>query len=224
MSSPLRLPDVRSPEREAPRRTRPPLRLAPLRRPRPPKVPFVVVVALVALGGVVGLLLFNTSMQQASFAASALERHADTLAAREQKLQMELEGLRDPQRVARAARDAGMVVGRSTCFLSLADGRTTGPCTPATAEDGLRIEPEPPARPGVLAPAPRYVDPPAEQNQVGQDRAGDGAGDRAGNGVGGNQARDTGPRDRADGARGARNDPRGGGDRAARDRRGGADR
>ncbi|MCH1868272.1 hypothetical protein [Nocardioides sp. CFH 31398] len=209
MSSPLRLPDPRprEPGREPgqpSRRTLPPLRLAPRRRPRPPKVPFVVVVALVALGGVVGLLLFNTSMQQASFAASALERHADTLAAREQKLQMELEGLRDPQRVARAARDAGMVVGRSTCFLSLADGSTSGPCQPATAEDGMRIEAQPQARPGVLDPAPRYVDPPAEQNQVG----------------------DTGPRDGRGDARGARNGARDT-DRAADragDRRGDRDR
>ncbi|WP_299057678.1 hypothetical protein [uncultured Nocardioides sp.] len=195
MSSPLRLPDPHPREAREPRRTRPPLRLAPRRRPRPPKVPFVVVVALVALGGVVGLLLFNTSMQQASFAASALERHAGTLAAREQKLQMELEGLRDPQRVARAARDAGMVVGRSTCFLSLADGATSGPCTPATAADGMPIEPQPQARPGVLDPAPTYVDPPAEQNQVG----------------------DTGSRGGAGDARGSRNDPRGA-DRGARDR------
>jgi hypothetical protein len=214
MSSPLRLPDPREHERgpgHEPRRTRPPLRLAPRRRPRPPKVPFVVVVALVALGGVVGLLLFNTSMQQASFAASALERHADTLAAREQKLAMELEGLRDPQRVARAARDAGMDVGRSSCFLSLADGSTSGPCQPATAADGMPIEPEPQARPGVLDPAPTFVDPPAEQNQVG----------------------DTGPRDRSGDARGSRNDPRGAdrgardrgrGDDSGRDRRGGATR
>ena len=61
------------------------------------------------LGGVVGLLLFNTSMQQVSFAATALEDQATTLTAQQQALQMELDRLRDPQRVAGAATRLGMV-------------------------------------------------------------------------------------------------------------------
>ena len=78
--------------------------------PRAPRVPFVTLVSLLLLGGVVGLLLFNTSMQQASFAATALEEQATDLSAREQTLQMELERLRDPQRVAEAAKRQGMVI------------------------------------------------------------------------------------------------------------------
>ena len=50
--------------------------------------------SLLMLGGVIGLLLFNTSMQQASFAATALESQATNLAARQQTLEMELERLR----------------------------------------------------------------------------------------------------------------------------------
>ena len=57
-------------------------------------------VSLVLVGGIVGLLLFNTSMQQASFAATSLESEATHLAARQQTLQMELDELRNPQRVA----------------------------------------------------------------------------------------------------------------------------
>ena len=68
------------------------------RRTRAARMPFVMLVSLVLLGGVIGLLLFNTSMQQASFAATALEEQANTLTAREQTLQMELEVLRNPQR------------------------------------------------------------------------------------------------------------------------------
>ncbi|GAA1911980.1 hypothetical protein GCM10009737_11850 [Nocardioides lentus] len=175
MSTPAPLPESRPGLRTtpAPGRPRRPLVVAPRVRPRPPRVPFVVVVALTALGGVVGLLLFNTSMQQASFAASSLEQQATALAAREQGLQMELESMRDPQRLARAARDAGMVPGGATCFLSLPDGSTSGPCTAATPEDARRIEPQPAPRPAVLTPEPRYVDPPAEQNQVGRNSSGD---------------------------------------------------
>ena len=86
------------------------LTVVPRRRTRAPRVPFVTLVSLLLLGGVVGLLLFNTSMQQASFAATALEQQATNLSAREQTLQMELERLRDPQRIAEAAKRQGMVI------------------------------------------------------------------------------------------------------------------
>ena len=47
----------------------------------------VTAVVMLLVGGIVGLLLFNTSMQQASFAATSLESEATPLAAREQTLQ-----------------------------------------------------------------------------------------------------------------------------------------
>ena len=65
---------------------------------------------MLAVGGVVGLLLFNTSMQQASFAATDLQQQADTLEARQQGLQMELSRLRDPQTIALKAQRMGMVL------------------------------------------------------------------------------------------------------------------
>ena len=67
------------------------------RRRRSSPVPFLLVVSMLAVGGIVGLLLFNTSMQQASFAATSLQHQADTLVARQQTLQMQLDQLRDPQ-------------------------------------------------------------------------------------------------------------------------------
>ena len=87
-------------------------------------MPFVTLVSLLLLGGVVGLLLFNTSMQQASFAATALEEQATSLTAREQTLQMELERLRDPQRVAEARKQLGMVPARAPAFLDLGPARS----------------------------------------------------------------------------------------------------
>ena len=91
-------------------------RRARARRVRAARVPFVTLVSLVLLGGVVGLLLFNTSMQQASFAATSLEDQASTLTAREQTLRMELDVLRNPQRVAEQARSMGMVTAGSPAF------------------------------------------------------------------------------------------------------------
>ena len=66
-------------------------------RRRTSPVPFLLVVSMLAVGGIVGLLLFNTSMQQASFAATDLQRQSDALQAQRQSLQMDLDQLRDPQ-------------------------------------------------------------------------------------------------------------------------------
>jgi cell division protein FtsL len=141
------------------------LSVVPRARSRAPKVPFVTLVSLVLVGGIVGLLLFNTSMQQASFAATSLEDEATNLAAREQTLQMELDDLRNPQRVAQQAQQMGMVVPAAPTFLTL-DGKVEGIKTPATPEDRLNLVPPAPVKPQILAPAPTIVKVPAVEAPV----------------------------------------------------------
>lgn len=156
MSSPVvqarnRVPRIASAAVEKARLT-----VVPRARTRAPKVPFVTLVSLVLISGVVGLLLFNTSMQQASFAATSLEEQATNLAAREQTLQMELEDLRNPQRVAMQAQDMGMVVPAAPTFLGL-DGTVRGEKVPALPENKLDLAPPAPIKPKILAPAPTIV-------------------------------------------------------------------
>lgn len=152
MSSPARGLRVRVPlvASEAVQRAR--LQVVPRVRQRAPRVPFVVLVSLVLVAGLVGLLMFNTSMQQATFTSAALEDKADILAAREQTLRRELEALRDPQKVATRAQEMGMVVPAAPTFLNLEDGSITGPALPATAEDSLALEGAPPVKPAELEP------------------------------------------------------------------------
>ncbi len=161
MSSPALQPRTRVTRiaQEAVDRAR--LTVVPRVRTRAPRVPFVTLVSLVLVAGIVGLLLFNTSMQQASFAASSLESQADTLAAREQTLRMELDELRNPQRVALEAQQMGMVIPSAPVFLDLETGRTIGVRTPATRENAIQLLPPPPPKPAVLAPEPTYIEVPA---------------------------------------------------------------
>jgi hypothetical protein len=133
------------------------LTVVPRRRVRAARMPFVTLVSLVLLGGVVGLLCFNTQMQQASFAATSLETQSDNLAAREQTLHDELQALRDPQRLGAAAANAGMVVPASACTVRLAAQTTDGSCTPASPGDSPRLEAKPPKKPKVLDPDPIVV-------------------------------------------------------------------
>lgn len=146
---------------EATRRAR--LTVVPHRRPRAPRVPFVTLVSLILVGGVVGLLCFNTEMQQASFTSSTLEARAASLSDRVQTLEMENQQRQNPNRVAAAAQRAGMVLPDSAKQLSLATGAVTGVGAPATADNTPRLEGRSPVKPAELAPAPTttYVEAPA---------------------------------------------------------------
>ena len=135
------------------------LTVVPRRRTAAGRAPFLALVSMVLLGGIVGLLLFNTSMQQASFATTALEQQSTRLAAREQSLSMDLDRLRNPQRIAGAAKRLGMVQACSPAFLQLGTGKVSGaPCSETTT---LRINPKPPAMPKILNPKPKKVVVPA---------------------------------------------------------------
>ncbi len=144
------------------------LSVVPRMRTRAPRVPFVTLVSAVLVGGVIGLLLFNTSMQQASFAAAKLETQAEALSAREQTLRMELDQLRDPQRVATQAQQMGMVIPAAPVFLKLDGARTSGVRVPATRADALRLAPKAALKPAVLAPSPKIIEVPEAANAPSQ--------------------------------------------------------
>ena len=125
---------------------------------RAARVPFMVLVSLVLVGGVAGLLCFNTSMQQASFTATSMEDQAQALDAQQQSLTMELDALRDPQRVAARAQQMGMVPENSPAFLRLSDGKVLGKATPAAPDGALRITPLPTRKPKNLRPTPVVIE------------------------------------------------------------------
>jgi hypothetical protein len=151
------------------------LTVVPRERPTAPRTPFVILVAVVLLGGVVLLLMFNTSMQQASFKATRLEQQATLLNAKEQQLRMELDNLRDPQRVSEEAARLGMVPMLTPAFLKLSDGSVLGVPLPATAESRFRIKALPPRMPESFRPKPDVVYAPVEAGQTQAESEGTGA-------------------------------------------------
>lgn len=157
MSIPTSQARVRVPRaaREAVERAR--LTVVPRRAVRAPRAPFAVLVIALLTGGVVGLLMFNTHMQQVSFKATALQQRADALTAKEQTLGMELAHLRDPQVLAQRGKKLGMVVPPEPAFIRLSDGKVIGKPVVATTADGVRIHPFPARKPAALDPRPRIV-------------------------------------------------------------------
>lgn len=157
-----------------------PLSVVP--RPAPARGPFVAVVSITLLLGVVGLLVFNTGMQQAAFEQEALQEQADNLAAREQTLILEVEKLRDPQSVARRAEQLGMVIGANPAFLNMETGKVSGSPAPAPADDGLRIRRPAPPKPKILVPDTVVVRPDAQRDDQARRGTNQGQGQRDSNG------------------------------------------
>lgn len=107
------------------------LQVVPNRRTAAARLPFVVLVSLILVGGVVGLLCFNTSMQQAAFAENELQDQATNLAARQETLSMQLQRLQDPQNIAQRAQRLGMVIPGTPALLHVPTGKVDGHAVPA---------------------------------------------------------------------------------------------
>ncbi|HET6152484.1 MAG TPA: hypothetical protein VFE15_05975 [Marmoricola sp.] len=130
------------------------LALVPSRTVNAPRAPFAVLVLVVLAAGVVGLLMFNTHMQQSSFYATRLQQRADALDARREALELKLDQLRDPQNLAAAGHKLGMVVPANPAMVNLETGKILGIAVPATGVDAMRINPDKAARPSLIDPKP----------------------------------------------------------------------
>jgi hypothetical protein len=111
---------------------------------RAPRIPFVVLVVLVLGVGLVGLLLLNTALQRGAYELKDLKSQSAALQTRQQGLEVNVAGLRQPQSVARAALALGMVRNDAPAFLDLEAGQVKGSTTPARATDRPVIGSQPP--------------------------------------------------------------------------------
>ncbi len=105
---------------------RPRLTIVPRVASRAPRIPFVALVVTLLIGGLVGLLLLNTSLQRGAYVTNDLQRHSDELQVTQERLEQEIADLGASQRVAERAQHLGMVPNDSPVFLSLADGKVIG--------------------------------------------------------------------------------------------------
>ena len=127
------------------------LRLVAARRSSAAKTPFVVVVVLILVTGLLGLLALNTVLAQDAFRLHSLQVSSRVLADREQALQRQVADLQSPQSLAARATRLGMVQGGPPAFLRLSDGKVLGAPEPGTAALPIAVA-APPAT-GVTATA-----------------------------------------------------------------------
>ncbi|HEV7209900.1 MAG TPA: hypothetical protein VGN54_14330 [Mycobacteriales bacterium] len=114
---------------------RPMLRLAPAPTRSAPRAPFLILVFLLLGGGLVGLLLLNTTRAQDAFTLARLQNANAILVDREQALRQVVQGDQDPARLAARAKALGMVPGRGPAFVD-AHGKVVGAAPPGAPTPG----------------------------------------------------------------------------------------
>lgn len=119
-------------------------------------LPFLMTLGVMLLGGLVGLLMFNTSMQNVAFQQNALQAEATNLAAQQQALDLQLADLNNPQHIASSARGLGMVIPQSVAFIRIPNGQVLGTPSPANFS----------ATPNLWAPNPMPYYPPVASTVV----------------------------------------------------------
>ena len=116
------------PSRKAPQR--PQLRPVPRPRRRMSTVPFALVVALLLAGGMVGLLVLTTALQDQAFAVQAKQHEASLLATRLAGLQAQVADARSVHSLAVEAQELGMRPNPYGAQLRLGDGEVLGKAAP----------------------------------------------------------------------------------------------
>ncbi|MFJ4712264.1 septum formation initiator family protein [Streptomyces sp. NPDC088785] len=114
------------------------------------RTPFVLLVVLLLGGGLITLLMLNSSLNEGSFKLTKLRKQTTELTDDEQELQREVDSYSAPDALQRRARELGMVAGGDPAFLG-PDGGVRGLPSPASL-------PVPPRQP---APRPPEAEPTA---------------------------------------------------------------
>jgi hypothetical protein len=86
-------------------------------------MPFVLLVLVLLGGGLVCLLVINTTLGATSFRISQLQRTGNTLATRQQALQQQIAAAESPAQIARSAYALGMRVQAGGSILDLGTHR-----------------------------------------------------------------------------------------------------
>lgn len=100
----------------------PRLRVAPPAPVSAPRAPFVALVLVLVLAGVVGILVLNTRIAENAFKLDALKTKQAGLDRDEERVRSDLANKESPVTLASRAKQLGLVPSRTPAFLVLPDG------------------------------------------------------------------------------------------------------
>ena len=138
----------RAPQRRA---TPQPLRVVPAKAGQPGSGMFAALCMLLLGGGLVALLMLNTSMAEGSFTLHRLQATSGELTDTQEALTAAIDAQRAPAHLAARAAKLGMVPADSAAFLRLSDGAVLGVAKPARKRPGFTVVTAPEVSPGTAA-------------------------------------------------------------------------
>ncbi|HEY8480115.1 MAG TPA: hypothetical protein VIL71_09825 [Spirillospora sp.] len=127
-----------SASRRRPAATRPPrLRVAPPPPVARPHAPFVALILLLVVGGVAGILVVQTKVNENAFRLDQLREQQVALNLEEQRLRKEIAEHEAPGNLVAEALKLGLVRSGPPAFIRLPDGRVIGVPQPAQGEPSI---------------------------------------------------------------------------------------
>ncbi|MGS2619165.1 hypothetical protein ACVCAH_32245 [Micromonospora sp. LZ34] len=117
---------------------RPPrLRVAPPPPVRVPRAPFAALIVVLVVGGVLGILLVNTKINENAFRLERLQQQQAQLDLEQQQLKKQIAEAEAPGNLAAEARRLGLVEAGEPAYIRLPDGRMIGVPQPADGEPSV---------------------------------------------------------------------------------------
>jgi hypothetical protein len=116
-------------------RSAPRLRVAPPVPVSAPRAPFVALILVLVVGGVLGILLVNTKINENAFRLDRLQKQQAALDLQQQQLQKQIAEHEAPGNLAAKARRFGLVESGPPAFIRLPDGKVIGVPQPAGGAD-----------------------------------------------------------------------------------------
>ncbi|MBO4210946.1 hypothetical protein, partial [Micromonospora echinofusca] len=117
--------------------TGPRLRVAPPPPVTVPRAPFVALILALVVGGVLGILVINTKINENAFRLDKLQQQQAKLNIDEQQLKKEIAEAEAPGNLAANARKLGLVESEQPAFIRLPDGRLIGVPQPAGGQPSI---------------------------------------------------------------------------------------
>ena len=112
------------------------------------RAPFLVLVLVLAIGGLVGLVLLNTAVNENAFRLHDLDTNQESLDKQEQQLEQALDDRSSPAKLAAQAKKMGLVPAGDPAFVVLSDGKVVGtpepaqrPSSPAPSRSASKVTP-----------------------------------------------------------------------------------
>ena len=111
--------------------------MAPPPPVRVPRAPFAALIVVLVVGGVLGILVVNTKINENAFKLQQLQQQQARLDVEQQQLEKEIAEAEAPGNLTAEARKLGLVEAGEPAYIRLPDGKLIGVPQPADGQPAI---------------------------------------------------------------------------------------